>query len=564
MYNANHIKYVSYDVQTKKTTLATDMKIVLISDLHLGAVNSEKHLASIVQGVNNLKPDIVCVAGDVFNDDYNAIRNPDVAIDLLKNITATYGVYACLGNHDGGNTFNEMTSFLEKSNIKLLNDEYIIIDERLILFGRVDPSPIGGFGELKRKDIKVITETIASLGTNTLDAKGEVLLTILSSLAQDESRSISENTRWGITRRFQQGKVRVNHKKFMGFDKDENGELIVNEEEATHMRRIVKEYLVDGKGLRKIKKGLEADGILTATGKTVWNESVIKKMLQNEKLAGDALLQKTITVDFLTHKRIKNEGQVPQYFVENSHPAIISRETFEAVQREMERRSKLVGGDKNRSRYTNQYPFSGKIFCSACSGKFTRKHWGTGKYKKPIWICRTRMQDGKKGCGMPTLDEEKLQEAFVRVVNRLLVDKDTLISGMLENIEKSFHEQTSTVDLALIDSELNELHGELAALVKLNVRTGIDDTIYSEEYSRIAGRIEELKNKRSLVTVAEIAKKETLGRMRDITEALRSMDAIGEFDDELFGMLVERIKVINLVQVEFVLRSGIGVIEIIS
>ncbi|WP_434131241.1 recombinase zinc beta ribbon domain-containing protein [Sporomusa sphaeroides] len=98
----------------------------------------------------------------------------------------------------------------------------------------------------------------------------------------------------------------------------------------------------------------------------------------------------------LPHKRIKNEGQVPQYYVENSHPAIISKETFQAVQREIERRSQLAGGDKNRSRYTNQYPFSGKIVCSACGGKFTRKHWGTGKYKKPIWICRTRMQDGKK------------------------------------------------------------------------------------------------------------------------------------------------------------------------
>ena len=163
MYNANQIKHVSYDIQTKETTLAADMKIVLISDLHLGAVNSEKHLESIVQGINNLEPDIVCLAGDIFNDDYNAIRNPDKAIDLLKSIKATYGVYGCLGNHDGGSTFNEMISLLEQSNIKLLNDEYVIIDERLVLFGRVDPSPIRGFGELKRKDI---TEILASIDTN--------------------------------------------------------------------------------------------------------------------------------------------------------------------------------------------------------------------------------------------------------------------------------------------------------------------------------------------------------------------------------------------------------------
>lgn len=163
IYNANQIKHVSYDIQMKETMLAADMKIVLISDLHLGAVNSEKHLESIVQGINNLKPDIVCIAGDIFNNDYNALRNPDEAIDLLKSITATYGVYASMGNHDGGNTFNEMVRFLEQSNIKLLNDEYVIIDERLVLLGRVDLSPIGGFGELKRKDI---TEILASIDTN--------------------------------------------------------------------------------------------------------------------------------------------------------------------------------------------------------------------------------------------------------------------------------------------------------------------------------------------------------------------------------------------------------------
>lgn len=163
MYNAQQIKYASYDIQLKEANLAIDMKIVLISDLHLGAVNSEKNLVEIVQGINKLEPGIVCIAGDIFNDDYNAIRNPDEAIDLLNSITTTYGVYACLGNHDGGNTFNEMIRFLEQSNIKLLNDECVIIDERLVLFGRVDPSPIGGFGELKRKDIM---ETIASMDTN--------------------------------------------------------------------------------------------------------------------------------------------------------------------------------------------------------------------------------------------------------------------------------------------------------------------------------------------------------------------------------------------------------------
>ncbi len=163
IYNANQIKHVSYDIQTKETTSSTGMKIILISDLHLGAVGSEKRLENIVNEINNLNPDIVCIAGDIFNDDYTAIQKPDRAINLLKNITATYGVYGSLGNHDAGKTFNQMINFIERSNIKLLNDEFVIIDEKLVLFGRLDPSPIGGYGELKRK---VITETIASLDTN--------------------------------------------------------------------------------------------------------------------------------------------------------------------------------------------------------------------------------------------------------------------------------------------------------------------------------------------------------------------------------------------------------------
>jgi len=162
MYNANHIKHVSYEIQLKKNTL-NNMKIVLISDLHLGEIGSEKNLEKIVQMINSRNPDIVCLAGDIFNDNYYAIRNPERAIALFKSIKSKHGVYASLGNHDGGHTFNKMMELLEKSNIILLKDEYRIIDGRLALFGRLDHRPIGGFGQLKRRDI---TETIISVSAN--------------------------------------------------------------------------------------------------------------------------------------------------------------------------------------------------------------------------------------------------------------------------------------------------------------------------------------------------------------------------------------------------------------
>lgn len=168
---------------------------------------------------------------------------------------------------------------------------------------------------LKEKGVAVYFE---KENIDTMDSKGEVLLTIFSSLAQDESRNISENSRWGIVRRVQQGKVRANHKRFLGYDKDENGELIINEKQAEIVRRIYKE-----KGIRAIAKGLEEDNILTGSGGRKWHDSTIQKILRNEKYSGDALLQKTITVDFLTHKRVKNKGEVQQYYVEDSHPPII-------------------------------------------------------------------------------------------------------------------------------------------------------------------------------------------------------------------------------------------------
>ncbi len=158
IYNANKIKHVSYDIQFSEKALSSEIKIVMISDLHLGAVNSENRIDKIVQDINNLEPDLVCIAGDIFDNDYYAIHNPDEAIASLKSIKVKYGVYASLGNHDGGGTLSEMMDFLERSNIKLLNDEHVIIDERLVLVGRLDSSPIGGFGDMSRKNL---TEVIA-------------------------------------------------------------------------------------------------------------------------------------------------------------------------------------------------------------------------------------------------------------------------------------------------------------------------------------------------------------------------------------------------------------------
>ena len=262
----------------------------------------------------------------------------------------------------------------------------------------------------------------------TLDSKGEVLLSILSSLAQDESRSISENSTWGIRRRFEQGKLHVNHTKFLGYDKDKNGNLVVNEKQAKIVRRIYKEFL-DGKGANRIARDLELSGVPNWNGKAKWYEGSIRKMLTNEKYKGDALLQKTYTVDFLSKKRADNNGEVPQYYVEDSHPAIIDKEMWEAVQLEMERRRNfaLQYGIQKLEYATTSNPFAGRVICGSCGQVFGRKVWNStdDRFRRIIWRCNGKyVVKGEKGCESRHIDDEVLYQAFVDVFNAMIENRD--------------------------------------------------------------------------------------------------------------------------------------------
>ncbi|MCD3216282.1 recombinase family protein [Clostridium botulinum C] len=409
---------------------------------------------------------------------------------------------------------------------------------------------------LKEKGIGVYFE---KEHIDTLDSKGEVLITILSSLAQDESRNIFENSRWGIVRRFQQGKVRVNHKRFLGYDKDEDGNLIVNEEQAKVVRRIYREYL-SGKGIWSIAKGLEKDKILTGAGKSKWCDSTLQKILRNEKYTGDALLQKTIITHFLTHKRVKNRGEVQQYYVEDSHPAIISKETFQKVQDEIKRRLNLVGySERTKSRYTNKYAFSGKIICDNCGSKFRRKRWGScEKYKKYVWLCANHIDNGVKACDIKAVDEEKLKAAFVKSINKIIENKEDFIKKLMKNINKVLENKKDDTKLQKINERLEELKEQMMNLVRLNVRSGLDNQIYDEEYERLSEEMQQLKEKKMESDNVEATREKGVQKVKEIKKVLDGREEIiKKFDEGLFTQKVEQIKVISLVEVEFVYKSGV-------
>lgn len=244
---------------------------------------------------------------------------------------------------------------------------------------------------------------------------------------QDESRSISENSTWGIRRRFEQGKLHINHTKFLGYDKDENGNLVINERQAKVVRRIYREFL-DGKGTNRIARDLELGGVLNWHGKAKWCEGSIQKMLTNEKYKGDALLQKTYTVDFLSKRRADNTGQVPQYYVEDSHPAIIDKDMWEAAQLEMQRRKAYAAehGIQKLEYATTDNPFAGRVICGSTDERLRRIVWRcNGKYPAK----------GEKGCESRHIDDGVLYRVFIDTFNTMIEHKDFFISKWRERLE---------------------------------------------------------------------------------------------------------------------------------
>lgn len=292
----------------------------------------------------------------------------------------------------------------------------IIVTKSVTRFARNTIDSIEAIRKLKALGVTIYFE---KENIDTMDNTGELLITILSSQAQEESRNLSENTRWGIIRKFEQGIVQVNHKKFLGYTKNADEKLIIVPEEATIVKRIFDLYL-QGLGTYKIARALESEGIRTTTGKEKWHHETIYKMLQCEKYMGDAILQKTYTIDFLTKKKVMNNGYVKKYYVRNSHEAIITKEQFYLVQEEMKRRS-CASERSTRKRYSSAYPLSGLIICGKCSGTYNRVTWQNKSGKSFVWRCRERLKAGTVQCKQSaTIRESVMMKLLSKLFNTII------------------------------------------------------------------------------------------------------------------------------------------------
>lgn len=387
----------------------------------------------------------------------------------------------------------------------------------------------------------------------TLDSKGELLITIMSSLAQEESRSISENVTWGQRKRFADGKVSIPYGQFLGYRKGADGLPEIVPEEAEIVRDIYRMF-IEGMSTNAIAKRLTDNGVPTPSGKSKWQRQTIDSILANEKYKGSALLQKKFTIDFLQKKMKPNEGEVPQYYVEHSHPPIIPPDEWERVQLEIARR-------RNSEKRTNcGSPFSAKLVCGDCGEFYGSKVWhSNSKYRRTIWQCNGKFKGDCK-CRTPHLYEEQIKEQFISALSELLSDRETLLDNGRLILEQ-------LTDCSEIDTELHDISVELDLLAGLirscifeNAVTAIEQSDYTERYNKLTEKHEELQNR-----YAE------LRRQRE--ERLCKADALGEFlfrlseldllelsfDNSLWNWSVERVAVFADGEMRFRFKNGVDI-----
>ncbi|HFZ4865398.1 TPA: recombinase family protein [Streptococcus agalactiae] len=379
----------------------------------------------------------------------------------------------------------------------------------------------------------------------TLDSKGELLIAIMSSLAQEESRSISENVTWGLRKQFAEGKVHFPYTNVLGFKAGEDGAIVVDQDEAKTVRYIFQQALI-GKSPYHIAKDLTEQVIPSPSGKSHWNATTIKRMLRNEKYKGDALLQKTYTTDFLTKKKNINRGELPQYYVENNHEAIVDRETFDAVQQVLE----------NKGRKSSTTIFSSKLVCGDCGHFFGSKVWhSTSKYRRVIYQCNEKYK-GISKCSTPHVTEEEVIQWFISAVNQVLDNRIEVIDNLYVLL--------SIGNLEVIDEQIKVLETEaevvsqlVANLVSENAIIRQDQDKYLKKYNQLTSKYEGIVQD---IESLELQRMQKSKRNKELQDFIGTLEKLGkvltDFDELLWESLVESVMINEDKGAKFKFKNG--------
>jgi DNA invertase Pin-like site-specific DNA recombinase len=431
-----------------------------------------------------------------------------------------------------------------------------ILVKSISRFGRNTVDTLSYIRELKELGISVFFE---SEQIDTLTAGGEVLITILAAIAEQESRNMSTNIKWAFQKRFKDGRVIINFRNTMGYTK-EGDEYVIVEEEAVIVRQIFRDYL-SGKTPKQIADDLNEKGVRTKRGSS-YSVAGIQSILDNEKYTGNAILGKSFKRDVLSKRREKNNGQAPQYYVENSHPAIISQELFNMVQAEKKRRSELRSNMKTGSgKYSSLYVLSGLLVCGDCGSKFRRygRKLANGEFVA-TWVCQTH-QNHSEQCKMKPVKEDDIYDAYKRVVARFGGDMTEIIEIVKDCIEEETAKEQEN-DLAEVENKILSCQKEVLELFKAKKAHTISNIEYEREYERLSGIIEKLQAEKREAEQANIKSLMQRDKLQQIN-AILTDDTIDCADAGVMKILLDCIKVIDKHHVEFQFKCGLNATETI-
>lgn len=409
--------------------------------------------------------------------------------------------------------------------------------------------------ELKQLGIPIIFE---KEGINTIQVSSELLLTLFGALSQAESESISMNVKLGIRQSLKNGNVRFSYKTFLGYRKGADGQPEIVPEQADIVRRIYNDFLA-GATYLEIAKRLTEENVPTMGGGNRWFSERIKSILKNEKYKGDALLQKTYITDPISKRVKKNNGELPMYYVENSHPAIVERRIFDRVQEEIARRAgkkkvKQTGAKTELGRYSGKYALTELLYCGECGTPYRRCTWSRDGKKKIVWRCVSRLDYGKKYCkNSPSVEESRLHNAIAAAITKKANSEEINIGGIMNHIE-SFGSRCDSDWIIQRQRRIAEIEKVIDDLARLNsdeAQSGELDCKFSELYAELYSVKDELEEMQSDVSALD---GDMLNEMREVVTGLKNHPV--EYDDKVVRQLIDCIKVMSADTIKICFKDG--------
>jgi site-specific recombinases, DNA invertase pin homologs len=412
---------------------------------------------------------------------------------------------------------------------------------------------------LKSKGIGVYFE---EQQIDTLKTDSELYLVIYAGFAQSESESISKNIIWTVRNKFEEGIPVFMYKRFLGYRKGADGEPEIVPSEAAIVERIFNLYLA-GETVDNISKMMQAEHPQIPGKNISFSKGMIMSMLANERYCGDAILQKSVTVDCIEKKRKKNTGEAPMYYVQNSHPAIIDRVTFNKVQEELaRRRAKSPASTKTAITSTgkySRYALTDVLICGECGTRYRRVTWSRNGVKRIVWRCISRLDYGKKYCKeSPTVFEDKLKEAIVRAVNKFNdQDNATYKALMRATIGEALGLNGDPEEVDMLERKIEALNNKMLALVNESVASGEGIETHESEFMSLSQELELLKQRIATIQESAATDSDNQDRLEQIQAIIAEREHNRtEYDDSIVRQMVECIKVYPGGRLEIIFGGG--------